>query len=933
MTTTAGIQPGSPSSPAHLSNIAKETPTFTSNGLLGITGILNGDGDTPSSTAMTIGLNFASNGLLGDHAPTGNSEEPSSLLANPQMSAFTSNGLLDCTSSVATNQGHDTTYQDSSSNAQLETSHPFVGNGLLSGIPEDGGLRPSSTSLSNSQDLDDSPSVTDALGISTVPHHIPNRTITLPRTSLRATTFDGKTIYLKRKPKIISTSTGANVVKLCPCLFIIWTEWDVAVSDSSTHGQSSRRTNSQTHGSTVQCYRNQLTENVSTSFAFPFSNLAQCYRRDQLSRHEASDTPVASTSKAVDDVLWVDRYRPRKFTDLLGNERVAREAMSWVKQWDYCVFGISKGKKRARDDDENVDPQDELRRPKEKILLLSGPPGLGKTTLAHVVARHAGYEVMEINASDARSGSIVDDRIRPALESGYAVGSTKPVLLVIDEIDGATGAGDNTNTFIHKLVQLILAKPRKNERAGRNRDAQNQNKRTIRRPIICICNDHNASSLAKLRPHAYQIRFNRPADVHLVKRLKEICAIEGLKADSRALSTLVSVAKGDLRGCLNTLQFVKTRNEDVTESVIRKATSGMKEEDSSVQSVLNNLFTPLSKKRVKELGLTDEEEARYVARLSREIDNSGRESTIASGCFGHYATLRRHDANLTRQEQAMEWLTTYDRFSSAMFSDGDFSLNQYLPYTLVPFFPLFQEKGGERVERNQADWEHLQVTRSNEEILKSLARCLRSTAVRYGGDYRHLMNTPILQTEFVPYLNRIISPPLRPVNSQVIRAQEKALMTRLVDIMSTLELRFVQEKADDGQLTASDIAVSRYAVRQLVSAEIDAKLIARDTDVIEKGKRGKHDFFGKSRPSASETDGTLAEASSSPSKRAKTIDTRDIADMPPTDFFGRPITVASAGTTKAAVRRNVEKKYKVTYRFLEGNSAAVRKPVKVNMFL
>ena len=78
-----------------------------------------------------------------------------------------------------------------------------------------------------------------------------------------------------------------------------------------------------------------------------------------------------------------------------------------------------------------------------QILLLSGPPGLGKTTLAHVVARHAGYEVMEINASDARSGSIVDDRIRPALESGYAVGSTKPVLLVIDEIDGATGAGDN----------------------------------------------------------------------------------------------------------------------------------------------------------------------------------------------------------------------------------------------------------------------------------------------------------------------------------------------------------------------------------------------------------------------------------------------------------------------------------------------------------
>jgi hypothetical protein len=48
--------------------------------------------------------------------------------------------------------------------------------------------------------------------------------------------------------------------------------------------------------------------------------------------------------------------------------------------------------------------------------------------------------------SDARSGSVVDERIRPALESGSAVGSSKPVLLIIDEIDGATGAGENVRS-------------------------------------------------------------------------------------------------------------------------------------------------------------------------------------------------------------------------------------------------------------------------------------------------------------------------------------------------------------------------------------------------------------------------------------------------------------------------------------------------------
>ncbi len=38
-----------------------------------------------------------------------------------------------------------------------------------------------------------------------------------------------------------------------------------------------------------------------------------------------------------------------------------------------------------------------------KVCMLCGAPGLGKTTLAHVLARHAGYHVIEVNASDDRS--------------------------------------------------------------------------------------------------------------------------------------------------------------------------------------------------------------------------------------------------------------------------------------------------------------------------------------------------------------------------------------------------------------------------------------------------------------------------------------------------------------------------------------------------
>ncbi|KAJ6624531.1 hypothetical protein B0H10DRAFT_1943134 [Mycena sp. CBHHK59/15] len=841
---------------------------------------------------------FASNGLLGPTSALQSSFLDTVEPTPKAVTSFTLNGLLG------------PTLAGSSSGSAMQ----FRSNGLLGGTNDETGGP--ALAGSSPDDDDDLPPVSKAFGIPTRLVAPTDTTTSTSRTSVRATTFDGKTMYLKRRPKV--SRANRNKVPL-----------------------------------------GGFTQRMGNLLDVPIHRLLDVLSVEVAAKlQEADRQPMASTSdveEVIEETLWVDRYRPRQFTDLMGNERVARETMAWVKQWDWCVFGKTRGKKRPREDDEAFDAADEYHRPREKLLLLSGPPGLGKTTLAHVVARQAGYEVMEINASDARSGLVIDDRIRPALESGRAVGSSKPVLLVIDEIDGATGAGENNNSFIHKLVQLTYDKPWKKSRSGKGRDPNA--KRPILRPIICICNDQNAASLAKLRPHALQIRFTRPADIHTVKRLREVCEIEGLKADSRALTTLVGVARGDLRGCLNTLQFIKSKNQEVTEAVIRGATVGMKEAETSLVSVLNSLFTPLTRKRVKELALTEAEEARYVGRLSREVDGCGRESSIAVGCFAHYATLHQHDANFSRYEKANEWLVTFDLLSAAMYSDGDFALSQYLPYTLVPFYPLFKERGGQRVERSQEDWEAIR-TRANDEIYKSFSRCLQAASTRNGGDYRHLVSTPVLQLEFAPYINRIISPPLRPVNSQVIRPEERALLTRLVEIMSTLELQFFQERAEDGQLTyrldppidvfvtydgkrAADISVSRYAVRHLVAGEIEAQLISRKVDIVEKAKRGKHDFFGKSAgPKHSED---MDHPPSSPgqplnrdaplNKRARTEAVVDIADKPPVDFFGRLITVPSLKTTKAAERKNVDKKYRVTYRFKEGNSAAVRKPIKVKAFM
>ena len=148
----------------------------------------------------------------------------------------------------------------------------------------------------------------------------------------------------------------------------------------------------------------------------------------------------------------------------------------------------------------------------------------------------------------------------------------------------------------------------------------------------------------------------------------------------------------------------------------------MKEAETSYITALQSLFAPLPKKRVKELGYSEAEENRFVTRLSRDVDDSGAHDRLALGmplfiirtvliahsvlgCFEHYATLRHADSNMARHEKGSEWLMAFDSFSGTMRSEREYALMPYLSYTLVPFFPLFNERGSNKPERPKADWD------------------------------------------------------------------------------------------------------------------------------------------------------------------------------------------------------------------------------------
>eukprot|EP00494_Astrolonche_serrata_P026546 UN26808 len=171
-------------------------------------------------------------------------------------------------------------------------------------------------------------------------------------------------------------------------------------------------------------------------------------------------------------------------------------------------------------------------------MLLSGPPGTGKTTLAHILAKHCGYNTVEINASDDRTSKKLKEKIEGALEMQALFSDGKPNLIILDEVDGVAGS-ENSNT-IGIITKLVAA--------------------GLKRPIICICNDLYAKALYPLKPICEIFRFKPPLQRKLVTRLQGICRKEKVHAEYNALTALATLTSRDIRSCLHTLQFLRSQS-------------------------------------------------------------------------------------------------------------------------------------------------------------------------------------------------------------------------------------------------------------------------------------------------------------------------------------------------------------------------------------
>lgn len=196
---------------------------------------------------------------------------------------------------------------------------------------------------------------------------------------------------------------------------------------------------------------------------------------------------------------WTEKYRPKTTSELVGNQDNIRNIIKWIKGWNL-----------------ESDP-----------LLIYGPPGLGKTTIAHAIANDLDLITFEINASNKRTRKSIGEELNRVAQSGGFIGETR--LVIVDEVDNLDRGGS-------KAVNEAL-------------DNATQ-------PVMLICNDYWGGVPRSIRDKCEDVEFDSVREGPMVKRMMDILENEDVKYETDALRKIAQDSEGDVRSAINDLQSV-----------------------------------------------------------------------------------------------------------------------------------------------------------------------------------------------------------------------------------------------------------------------------------------------------------------------------------------------------------------------------------------
>lgn len=342
-------------------------------------------------------------------------------------------------------------------------------------------------------------------------------------------------------------------------------------------------------------------------------------------------------------MLWIEKYRPHDFKDVLGNAKAQDEILLWVDEW--------------------------LNGHAQKPLLLIGPPGTGKTTMAHLAAEEFA-DFIELNASDKRSYDIILRTVGEASASASLFNQGLK-LIILDEVDGIHGTDDRGG--IRAIGKII---------------------KESHHPLIMMANDPYSKRIKSLKSKCQVIKIRKVHTNSIVALLKRICIKEGVEFEEHVLRTLAKQSRGDLRSAINDLEVMARGKESISSEDLEF----ISQKDETPQ-IFDSVRTVLKSKNLRRVKNSMRVEANPAFILELVAENIPREYEKKDEIEEAYEMVSQADMYLGRAFQTRNygyWKYSYDLMSLGVAFAKDETYKKFARYANSSVYGLLSKSRARR---------------------------------------------------------------------------------------------------------------------------------------------------------------------------------------------------------------------------------------------